>query len=100
MSGGKSLGRLAFERYSTLLAIGEQIGRGGKIQVGAEPWDRLPARERHVWETFAKGFAREIVFVYEEAKRTAEAEKERKAMRADVYEQEVRRRVAEEIGRK
>lgn len=95
----KSLGQRAYERNSALLAIGEQIGKGGKVQVGADPWERLTPRIRHHWETFARGFAKEIIELHEDHKRRTEAEKERLATRNDLYEVEVRRRVAEEMAK-
>lgn len=93
----RSLGQQAYERYSALLGIGEQIGKGGKIQVGPEPWHRLNGRERHLWETFAGDFARDVIQIHQEATRRTEAERESKAVRSDLYEQEVRRRVAEAL---
>jgi len=99
-STGKSLGQLAYERNSALLAIGEQIGKGGKPQIGADPWERLTDRARHHWETFAGGFAEEIIALHKESVRRAEAERERLAVRGDLFEQEVRRRVAEELEKK
>ncbi len=91
----KSLGRRAYERYSTLLGIGEQLGKGGKLQVGADAWENLTDRIRHHWETFARGYAKEIIELHEEHKRRSEAERERLAMRGDLFEREVRRRMAE-----
>lgn len=93
----KTLGQLAYEKYSTQLAIGEQLGKGGKIQIGADPWNSLNDRARHLWSVFAGSFASDIIDQYEKAKRSAEAEKERLAMRSDIFEQEVRRRVAEAL---
>ena len=107
MSGqaGKSLGQRAYERNAALLAIGEQIGKGGKPQMGPDPWHRLTPRIRHHWETFAREFVREvtqtnekaIIERYEKKKHALEAEREAKAMREDLFEQEVRRRVAEAL---
>lgn len=101
----KSFGQRAYERYSALLGIGEQLGKGGKVQIGPEPWNKLNDRERHLWETFARDFARElmqtnekvIIDRHEKRKRAADAERERLTMRADLFEAEVRRRVAEAL---
>lgn len=95
----KSLGQLAYEHFTVLIAIDEQIGKGGKLQRGPDPWERLTPRIRHHWETFAGRFGKDVVALHKEGSRRQEAERERLAMRADVFEQEVRRRVAEEIGK-
>jgi hypothetical protein len=89
----KTLGRLAYERYSGLTNIGEQRHKNGleHDHSGPMPWEKLTPRARHHWEEFAKGFARDVMIAIANHK----ADAERRVVRADLFEREVRRRMAE-----
>lgn len=90
----KKLGKLAFERFAALFGVDHQRGRGGKVMARPGSWEELNDIARHRWEEFARGFEQDVVLTRSKER----AEKERLATRSDLFEQEVRRQIADRNG--